>query len=490
MPLNESSARSEATANKLLSTAETLELLDGLRRAVRDIVTRAEEAERDFTARSNRLRAQFEQSVASERERWSTEIAAGKAAATTQRERVESNFARRKSRIGRALENARKRRLAEIEGTEGRRTRETQHGLLEADRQRDADTQNNKANHEAFTVRLATEQAALATLEARARATLGGRGALAATREPASLDLSANENQLVEQLRGRLEKAESDLARSRRQVLPVLFRFLPIWLCVLLILIGAFLLVPEIRQFNFAAVPNKVWGVLSGCLAGAVVGHLVGKAVASPRARTVASALHDARTLHGDCAQKAQASFAQETKRIQADHTSATQQLNHLWKQVVADSKSLRNEWTRQLEEQARNLQTENEERKRRGLLRIEENHAENTARSHQEVASRTKQIETLYAENVSKLEAAHNASRQAVETDWRTGALPPWKTLQAARGAAEKIFPLWRAELWKDFTLPNEFVPSARFAELAVDVEKFCAVSLAGRELAFPGPT
>jgi hypothetical protein len=43
---------------------------------------------------------------------------------------------------------------------------------------------------------------------------------------------------------------------------------------------------------------------------------------------------------------------------------------------------------------------------------------------------------------------------------------------------------------LWKDFTLPNEFVPAARFAELAVDVEKLCEVPLPGRELAFPGPT
>ena len=116
-------------------------------------------------------------------------------------------------------------RLAEIEDTEGKRTRETQHGLLEADRKQGADMQNNQANHEAFTARLATERAALETLEARARATLGGRGALTASREPAGLDLSGHENQLVEQLHERLEKAEGHLARSRRLVLSVLFRF-------------------------------------------------------------------------------------------------------------------------------------------------------------------------------------------------------------------------------------------------------------------------
>src|SRR6266536_2432027 len=113
MPLNESSAKSEATASKLLSTGETLDLLDRWRHAVRDMVTRGEEAERDFTARSNRLRAQFEQSVASERERWSSDIETGKTAAKAERERAESNCTARKKRITLAHENATKGKLAE-----------------------------------------------------------------------------------------------------------------------------------------------------------------------------------------------------------------------------------------------------------------------------------------------------------------------------------------------------------------------------------------
>src|ERR1043166_7284399 len=248
MPLNESSAKSEATASRLLSTAETLELLGGLRRAVREIVTRAQEAERDFTARSNRLRAQFDQAIARERERWSSGIESEKAAAGARRERIESTFAARKTRITRALETARKRRLADIETAEGKRTVETQHGLLEADRRRTDDTQHNQANSEAFGARLATERAELETLEARARSTLGGRRALAARRGPASLALSAPENQLADPLPERLNQATRALARSRRLALPVLFRFLPLWLGVLLISLLAFGLVPELRQ--------------------------------------------------------------------------------------------------------------------------------------------------------------------------------------------------------------------------------------------------
>ncbi|HXJ72572.1 MAG TPA: hypothetical protein VNM37_06955, partial [Candidatus Dormibacteraeota bacterium] len=149
-------------------------------------------------------------------------------------------------------------------------------------------------------------------------------------------------------------------------------------------------------------------------------------------------------------------------------------------------AKTLRHDWTRRLEEQGRNLQAENEERKQRGLLRTEADHTEKMARFHQEGAARAKQLETVYAENVGKLDAARQASRTAVEADWRTGVLPLVAALQAAGIAAEKHFPPWRAELWRQFTLADEFAHATRFAELVVDLEKFCEVSLEGKGLAW----
>jgi DNA segregation ATPase FtsK/SpoIIIE-like protein len=65
---------------------------------------------------------------------------------------------------------------------------------------------------------------------------------------------------------------------------------------------------------------------------------------------------------------------------------------------------------------------------------------------------------------------------------------LPLYAQLQNTSVLPERIFPPWRAELWQEFTLPDEFAHAARFAELAVDLEKFCEVSLAGKRLALPG--
>jgi hypothetical protein len=479
--LNESSPKSETTANKLLSTADTLDLLDRLRGAVRDITTRANQLERDFATRSTRLRAQFEQAIASERARWTSAIDAERAAASAQREQAESSFTARQTRIAKARESARQRRQHEIESTESKRTLDTQHGLLEADRTRDSDIHNNQASYEAFTSRLAEERVALEALEARVHT---------ATSQVTSLDLSAPENQLMEQFHERLETAARELARSRRLVLPVLFRFFPLWLWVLLMMIGAFVLVPELRRFDLEEVPARVWAILGGGFAGLGALYLLAKVLASPRAKAAAAALHAARKLHDACAAKVETSFALEAERIRLTHASTTQKLNQQWKQAVAAAKSARNELAQRLEAQTRKLNAANEERNRRQRAQIEESHAETMARLNQEATSRAKQLETTYAENVKKLEAAREAGLAAIETDWQTIVLPLYQTLQTAGTTANKLFPPWREELWQPFTLPNQFAHAATFAELAVDLPKFCEVAPQGKALTLPGPT
>ncbi|MCL4789740.1 MAG: ATP-binding protein [Verrucomicrobia bacterium] len=472
-----------------MSTAETLDLLDRLRRAVRDITSRANELKRDFATRSTRLRAQFEQAIASERLRWNTETETEKTAAAAARERTEAAFRTREARIATARENTRKRRLAEIEDSEGKRTVATQHGLLDADRARDAEHQRNQAKHDAFLARLADAHARLEQLEAGARSVLGGQRALTAN-APTSANETLDENQLAEQLHQRLETAERELSGARQLVLPVLFRFFPLWARVLVILLGAFVFVPELRRFDFHAVSPTAWAVTAGCFVGVVALYLLARALAAPRTKAVATALHQVRQLHEICGRKAEATFAREAERIRQSHAAATQKLNQEWKQTVAEAKTARITLAQRLEEETRKLIVASEERRRRRLARIEESHAEQTKRLHEESAQRTKQLEANYADNAAKLQAARDAGLAAVESDWRTMVLPLYQRLQTAAAAANTAFPPWRDELWQSFTLPDESAQAARFAELAVDLEKFCEVALQEQPLALAGPS
>jgi len=492
MPLNESSPKSTVTAARLLNTGETLELLERLRLALSGLVTRMDQAEREFATRAGRVRTQSEHALETERARWTARLESGQAAAKTRRQKAEAAFNDRQLRILKAFESARKRKLAEIEKEESERTQEIQREFLEADRQRDADTQANKSTFDTFATLLVQEQGALQQTEVRARATLGGyRGLkrLLATPPPsAPPDLTPHEVQLLEQLRQRLAQAERELARYRRLVLPVLFRFLPVWLCVVLVLAAAIVLVPPLRKLDFAAVSAGAWATVGAALAVLFWLYFLGQRLARPAAQAAAIALETARQLNEACLRKSDASFAAEAARIQLTHATTTQALKDQWRQVQSEARALRSEWTRRLEDQARRLNALNEERKGPRLARTEREGTEASDRLQQDSARSLGQIEAAAAESLAKLMASRDAARQTISTEWQGRVVPAFTELRTSATLAQKTFPPWQPELWQGFTLPEGFTPAAKFADLAVDLEKLCGVLLTGQGVTLPG--
>jgi hypothetical protein len=469
-------------------------LLERLRRSIRETVQRTDELERDFATRSHKLRSQFESAVANERTRWMSESETANADVSSQRQRIEISFTTRATRIAHALESARKTRLTEIEAEEGKLTFDNQRGLLEAERTRETETAKNNATYATFTGLLADERAALDQLTDRARATFSGYRALARLitdpPPPPPLDTKPHENQLLDQLRMHRDHTARELSRCNSFVLPVFFRFFRLWLCVPLLLLTAFALVPELRRFDLPAVPVKAWLVLSGGLVTILALYFLSRTLIAPRAKAAALALHSARQLADICAQKADASLNAQTERIRSVHANSTQLLNDNWKQVRSEARNLRTGWTDRLNDQARKLNLANEERKRLWLNTVNERHEELIARLQARTSAAVKLLETGHAENLARITAARDETRQALEAQWQSVVLPTLATLQAAGGMAEHAFPPWRPELWQSFTLPNDFTPAAKFAALEVDVEQFCDVKLAAKRITLPGST
>jgi len=486
-PLNESSPKSAKTANDLLSAGETLALLDRLRQSLREAVQRTAELDRDFTARSHKLRAQLEKALAAERSRWTAESEKLTAEKATQEQHVDDRFNARKSRITRALENARVRRLADIEGEEGKHTFDNQRALLDSERTKEVDTQKSNADYQSFTNELANERAALVQLSGRARATFAGFGPLARliAHPPTgpALDTKAHENQLLDQLRERRDQAARELTRTNGLVLPLIFRFLRLWIGIPLILVATFIFVPEFRRLDFQHVPANTWLTVVGALVAFIVLHVLGKALAAPHAKAAAIALNAACQLADVCAQKAEASFKTETERIQSTHASATQKLNDTWKHVRSEARNLRSGWTDRLNDQARTLSLANEERKRLSLKSLNERHDDTAAKLHEQTTATVKQLETTHADSLARITATRNETRATIDSQWQQVVLPTLATLRQAGLRAEQVFPAWQPELWKDFRLPDEFSHAAKFASLATDLEKLCEVS-------FPEPT
>ena len=479
--MNTSSPKSTTSANELTSAPATLARLDRLRRTVRDVVQRTAESERDFATRANRLRAQFDQAMGTERERWAGGNQEAEDTAAAQRAHAQAHFGSRKARITRAVNVARQSKLQKIDTEESKRTVEVQHGLLEADQTRDADNAKNRTEQEPFLVQLANERAALDQLAVRARATFGGYRSLVRLLEhPAAafpLEPKTNHYQLIEQLRAQRDRAAGAVGRARALVLPLVFRFLPAWFWMLALLLAACGFVPALRSFDFQAVLPHTWGMLGGSLAGIFALWFVGRSLAMPHATAAAHALNAAAKLHDACAQQADASFKAEAARIAAAHATTTQTLNAIWKRVQTDARKLRNDWTERLGERARKLHLVNDERQRMALDATDEALTGHQQSLQQQVSAATRQLETGYAENLAKLTAARDGSRRATETDWQHVVLPLLAEFQAAGASAETVFPPWRAELWKNFRLPDTFTQAAKFASLEIDLDKLIGV-------------
>ncbi len=490
-PLNASSPKSAPSANNLPGAGETLARLGQVRKNIQELVARAQQLDRDFAVRSNKLKSQYEQALSAERARLTQESKAEQADTAAACERIEAAIIRRKNRIAQALENARKTKLAAIESEEGRRTFEIQRGLLDADRVRDTETQTNKTHHDQALDELANELAELDGLTVQARATLGGYRSLAksiTTPVAKATDAPTSAAASIEQLREKRDQVRHELARCRGYVLPLLFRFLPLWLCVVLILGLSFAFVPELRRFDFAAVPLRVWQMVGAALVVVVVLYFLGRKLATPCARAAAQALHAAFHLHDLCVQQVEAAFMTETERIKLTHQSTQQMQNNQWKEVRAAAKTLRSDWQKRLEEQAHRLQTANQTARTHRLAKREQASAEKLQALTEASAARKRELDAVHQESVGKVQQTYEGSWAEIRQQWQHVLLPAYESLVAASTMAREVFPPWQPELWQDFRTPTQFAHAARFAELAVDLEKLSETTIAESKLPLPG--
>ena len=478
----------------MLTVAQTVDLLVLVRQSLSDSAVRKGELERDFAMRSHKLRVQFESALTNAKSRGQAESNSANADLLEQQNQVQAAFVRRKKRIAEALDNARIKRLAQIEAEEGKHTFENQSHILETERAREEETNNNKANYEAFTAKLANERNALSQLDRRARATFSGFRSLAKliseTPAPATLDTNAHESQLLEQLYECRDKAERELSRTNSLVLPLFFRVFRVWLCLLLIMGLPFAFVPELQKLDFQSVPANVWLIMGASAAGIVMLYYLARMLATPRAKAAALPLSSTFKLADICAQKSEASFNAETQRIQSIHANASQLLNARWKQVSGDARTLREGWNDRLNDQARRLHLANEERKRLWLNSVNERHAELAANLQQRLSTAVNHIESGYASDLMRLTATRDEGQKSLYDQWRNVTTPMLKTLSVAGSAADEAFPAWRAELWQKFTLPEDFKHAAKFATLHVPTAKISreAVELNSTQTASTG--
>jgi S-DNA-T family DNA segregation ATPase FtsK/SpoIIIE len=468
-------------------------LLDRLKSALRDFAEREEELSGELRARTAAEAKAFETATREQSAVLAGRIAEAEAAFEAEKKHLRSKFERRKARINQAHLVCNR---EVMEGTDrsGRRKQGLERGAMEAEQNRQTELAESTARLENFKTRLTENYAGFASLEKSARSAFRGYGTfrrLLSPRRPwPEPALPADDSQLFAELR-RLETGTRDeLGRFEKILLPRLFRYLPLWLLTIMLLLG-FGAGMLLHHQPGAALSSwrgtglalaVVWVIL-------FVIHQSGKRPAKSVAETTAAGLARARKLHDRSLAQAELRWQQEQEQIQKNFENASRSLTQEWKQTMKAALDTRSVRAQKVDEKGARALLANELDFRARLKRMESSQADNLTRLRQEEEASLRELADVHAQKTAKMNAEQQSRWQTLETEWKSSIQPIHEAIAAANAAAGELFPDWSSPAWKDWAPPADFKNVAKFGRLEIELAKFTEMRSKDQRLALPFP-
>ena len=471
-----------------------LALLDRFQGAIQDFAGREEKLNGEFRARTDAETKAFEAATQEHASRLSKRIADAETGREGEKKNCRSRFERRKARIAQAhltcnrqvmegtdLEGRQKHRLQ----TE-RNGRGTQTGCRPGQCRRNPGKFQNQAGRKPGSFRASGKNGPQRFSRLRQIPPV----ALPAP-AMAGANLPPDENQLLDEFHRLESQTRDELNRFKKIPLPRIFKYLPMWLLAILLLLIFGASVPLLHHQGLNAI-SYCWvtgATLVFVWVIALMIHQHGKRQAGPAASAIAANLAKARRLHDGSLDQAELRCRQEQERIAKEFENTNRTLNQQWKQTLKEGYDTRGIRGQKVDEKGfRALQT-NERLHRAKLKQIERDRTDNVARLRKEADAQAGQLADAHAAKMAKLNADNQARWQALETEWKDCLQPIYESIRAANAAAEELFPDWQSPAWKKWTPPQDFKNAAKFGRLEVDVAKFAEVMPKDRRLALPGP-
>jgi hypothetical protein len=466
-------------------------LVEELRTTVRDFTAREERLNHDLRNKVLSVQRRRDEGIAEVNTRLAEESDREEASFQSAQEIVRSKYARRKARIAAAHKATQKWWFKEVENREGGRKHKLQTETLQATRNRETGLAKTESAWTEFKETLTAELGALVDLEERARTAFGGyrrfRAMLGRPGEAGTVDLAADEYRLFAELRELVNKTDGDLGRFRKLILPLFFRFTPLWIVVVVCIVP---LVPILAHFG---VPSFTYTHAGAAVGGSVVIglllHQLGRRSAEPRARTIAGALSRARRLHDVCLEKCEIRHSQEIERIEGEFKSKTQWVEQEWNLALEGAAGARDSLPQQIDAKAARAATRNEEFHRAASQQLAVAHDRAVERISAEARSRLEELTATCAEKEGRLNADHQERWRELEAEWKSQLQPLYVAINSSGEDALKLFPPWQSETWENWQPPSRFAEAAKFACLDVDVETLAEGLPADARLALPGP-
>ncbi|HXF10474.1 MAG TPA: hypothetical protein VN625_06785, partial [Desulfuromonadaceae bacterium] len=470
---------------------ETLALLDALKDAVRNFAVREEKLAVESRSRTAAAAKLAEDAVADRTNRLADRIEKENVAYAEARTHRDAAYQNRKARINRAHSSAHRAIMAEIAGEQDEFKNRVHTGTQEAAQQRDAALAETVVVLENFRTKTAEAAQHLDLLATRVRSAFGGYGKfkrmLSLKPEPEP-DLSPDEHQLFGQFGEMQRKVETGLADFQKILLPKIFRFLPLWLIVLL-LVAIVAAVPVLQRFAVKAVSWPLAGVAAAVPALLLVIYFYGSRDGAPKAWIIAGNLARARRFLEAAAEKAESRYHQDQARIKENYEQAVRDINQEWRNAVRGALETRDVRPAKVDERARQIYERFDRLHRDRLKALDDRHAATTAQLRQESEDEERTFSAEHTAKTAALEADLQSQWQALEIEWKTTVLPLFEQIHAAKASAEKLFPEWQAVHWQNWRPPVDFKNAAQFARLEIDVAAFAEAAPRDQRFALPEP-
>ena len=468
-------------------------LLDAMRATVREFVAREEKVEREcrqqLGAAGNALAAQNQ---AQETAAFSQETASA-SALTEAQSRLERRFGKRQERI-RRVHAAVNRRVSEaIARCDTQWKERTQSEVQAAERRRDEALAQAAREHNQFQENLAAAGESLAAQGLAVYNAFGAYGKFQRFLTPDRVwpepDLTADAAGLFLQFQKRQVTIDENLRVFARLPVPGVFRRLPFWL-VSTLLLGIAVAQPVLTRLHRNDLSSLQGGLALAGFVLVAAAYFWGRKTASPLAETLAC---DLARLHREfevCSEKSVQQFHSEQARIRNEFEVCKQTLHQEWRQAVRDISLSRSNNATVIDQKADLILRRNEAWFEHQRARLERHHAEAMADREAVEQAELQAIADAHHARIAQIEAQYHGRWLELESDWRQRITPLSEQLQTAELAAEKLFPAWEPERWRDWTLPKTFQNAARFARLESSVQALVETLPRNPRLKWPGPS
>jgi nicotinamide riboside kinase len=454
-----------------------LALLDTLRGEVRHCVAREEKLNRELRVQS----AASENALARLNEKQETNAGIALATAETAFEaekfRLRQWSEHRQTRIRRVQDALDQRVLARLNDQDKDWETRTQQGVKDAEQRCLAGLADAAAAFEQSQQQWTGAGDTLDRLETSARHAFAGYGwfrrSLAPPNVPPVSDSVPDEKTLFAEQLQLQKKITEELARFKKLPLPLVFKWLPLWLLAT-VLVGFAALGLAGPRFGWHAVSPLAAGVALAALFAVGIIYFLGGRMAAPRARTLAGDLVRARRDFAAGVEKSNGHYQQEQTRLNQQFDETRETLNGEWRQAVRETGDLRRTRPSAIHEKAVRLTRRDEQWQQAALAQLQERRLAAVAQLKMEDAAQVRQITAMHAATAAQLAADQQRGWAELEADWKSRIQSLGESIRAASAAAEKNSPAWDAASWSSWTPPATFQNAATFGRLEVDVAQF----------------